>query len=87
MNVTVHIPDDLAERLDAEGEGIARRTLEALGVEEFRAGRLNKPELRRLLGFSTRMELDSLLKARGVFEPYDADDVAQDLADLARAGI
>ena len=87
MHITVQIPDDLVQQLAAEGEGIERRALEAFGVEEFRVGRLTKSELRRLLGFSTRMELDGFLKARGVFEPYDADDITQDLVDLQRAGI
>src|SRR6185312_9805990 len=58
MNVTVRIPDGLAERLAAEGGGLERRVLESLAVTEYQAGRLTRPELRRLLGFSTRYQLD-----------------------------
>ncbi|HWX31960.1 MAG TPA: hypothetical protein VNZ53_31570 [Steroidobacteraceae bacterium] len=53
MDVTIHIPDDLAIRLETAGD-LPRRILEALAVEEFRLGRLTQPELRRLLGFATR---------------------------------
>jgi hypothetical protein len=39
MDVTIHIPDDLATRLGTAGD-LPRRILEALAVEEFRLGRL-----------------------------------------------
>jgi hypothetical protein len=45
MNVTVHIPDDLAKRLTATGGDLSRRALEALATEEYKHGRLTKPEL------------------------------------------
>ncbi len=37
MDVTIHIPDDLATRLETAGD-LPRRILEALAVEEFRLG-------------------------------------------------
>jgi hypothetical protein len=48
MNVTLRIPDDLAKRLSAAGDDLSRRALEAFAVDEYRAGRLTRPELRRL---------------------------------------
>ena len=82
MNLTVVIPDDLAERLRADGEDIERRALEALSAEEFRAGRLTHPELRRMLGFATHYALDGFLKERGLSEPIDRADLEQDRTDL-----
>ena len=87
MNVTVQIPDDLAERLIAEGGDIVRRTLEALSVEEHRAGRMTLAELRRILGFETRYELDGFLKERGIYEAYSMEDFERDRADLDRLGL
>ncbi|HEX4079163.1 MAG TPA: hypothetical protein VHX61_09865 [Rhizomicrobium sp.] len=49
MNLILHIPDDLAERLRAAGD-IERQALEALAAEAYRAGRLTRPELCRMLG-------------------------------------
>src|ERR1039458_4394415 len=47
MELTVHIPDDIAERLgDSVNGDLPRRALEALVAEEYRQGRLNKPDLR-----------------------------------------
>ena len=86
MQVTVDIPDDVAERLMAAGGDLSRRALEALALEEYKHGRLTKPELRRLLGFGTRDALDGFLKAHDVFEPYSLDDLARKRHDLERLG-
>jgi len=85
MNVTVHIPDDLAERLSAKGD-LSRRTLEALALDEYKLGNLTKPELRRLLAFRTRDALDGFLKVHGLFEPYTLDDLERERQDLQRLG-
>ncbi|EIZ84334.1 MULTISPECIES: UPF0175 family protein [Methylobacterium] len=87
MNLSVPIPDDLAERLRAGGADIERRALEAFAAEEYRAGRLTHPELRRMLGFSTHAALDAFLKARSIYEPYGIADFERERADLARLGL
>jgi uncharacterized protein UPF0175 len=87
MNVTLSIPDDLAARLSAGGDDISRRALEALAVEEYQAGRLTRPELRRLLGFSTRAELDGFLKQRGFDESITIAEFERDQRDLDRLGV
>ena len=85
MDVTIHIPDDLAIRLGRAGD-LPRRVLEALAVEEFRSGRLTQPELRRLLGLATAQALDAFLKAHGVYLSYSAEDLNRDRDDLRRLG-
>jgi uncharacterized protein UPF0175 len=84
MDITVHIPDDLASRL---GSDLSRRALEALALEEFKQGRLSKIDLRRLLGFETRAALDSFLKAHKVYIDYAIEDLKQDREDLRRLGL
>jgi hypothetical protein len=75
MELTVHIPDDIAQRLgDAGNRDLSRRALEALLAEECRLGHLNKPDLRRLLGFETSDEIDGFLKAHSVYEEYTMED-------------
>jgi hypothetical protein len=86
MQVTVEIPDDVAERLKASGGDLSRRALEAFALEEYRRGQLTKPELRRLLHFGTRDALDGFLKAHDVFESYSLDDLARERRDLERLG-
>lgn len=71
MNITVQIPDDLAERLGVPGE-LSLRTLETLGVEAFRMGRLTNGELGRLLQLESA-EVDKLLARHGLPQPTEAE--------------
>jgi predicted HTH domain antitoxin len=83
--ITVRIPDELVRLVGASGE-VERRVLEALALDEFRQGHLSRAELRRLLGFGTRMKLDEFLAARGVFGTYTLDDLERERRDLQRLG-
>ena len=86
MNVTVQIPDDIAARLCAAGGNLSRRALEGLALEEYKNEHITKAELRRLLGFSTRYELDGFLKAHEVWIDYTVEDAHRDAATLERLG-
>jgi predicted HTH domain antitoxin len=86
MDVTIRLPDDLAQRLSATGGDLSRRALEALAIEEYKSGRLTSAELRRLLGFRTRMALDVFLKTHGVLLDYTLADLEQERQDLRRLG-
>jgi Uncharacterised protein family (UPF0175) len=86
MNLTVEIPDDVAQRLAATGGDLSRRALEALALEEYKRGRLTRPELRRLLGFGTGAELDAFFKDHEVFGSYTPADLERDRRDLRRLG-
>ena len=87
MELTLQIPDELASRMSESGVDLSRRALEALALEEFKSGRITKPELRRLLGFGTRYQLDGFLKAHDVYEDYTLQDLEQELEGLRRLGI
>ena len=83
--MTVQIPDDLAGRMGT-GVDLSRRALEALAAEEFKHGRLTKPDLRRLLGFETSHQIDEFLKAHEVFEDYTFEDLNREREGLRRLG-
>jgi hypothetical protein len=78
MDVTLQIPDDIASRMTEAGVDLSRRALESFALEEFKSGRITKPELRRLLGYGTRWKLDGFLKAHGVYEDYTLEDFEQE---------
>jgi hypothetical protein len=86
MEVTLHIPDEVAERLTAAGKDLSRRALEALALEEYKAGRLTEAQLRQLLGFQTRHELDGFLKTHEVWLNYTFEDLERERAALRRLG-
>jgi len=86
MELTLHIPDDVAQRLSADGSDLSRRALEAFALEEFKAGRLTEEQLRQLLGFQTRHELDGFLKAHEVWLNYTLEDLDRKRSALRRLG-
>lgn len=83
--MTVQIPDDLASRMGGGGD-LSRRALEALAAEEYKRGRLTKPDLRRLLGFETSHQIDEFLRAHEVFEDYTLEDLEREREGLHRLG-
>jgi len=85
MEVTVQIPDELAGRMGAGGD-LSRRALEALAAEEYKRGRLTKPDLRQLLGFETGHQIDEFLRAYDVFEDYTLRDLEREREGLRRLG-
>jgi predicted HTH domain antitoxin len=75
MQITVQLPDDLAQRPDA-----ARAALEAFVIEGYRSGALSHAQAGALLGLS-RFEFDGFLKERQIFEhAYDVEDLERDWA-------
>ena len=84
MNLTVEIPDDLVGQLNAAGGDLSRRALAALALEEYKGGHLTEDELRRLLGFGTRYQLDGFLKAHDVWIQYTIEDFRREVDSLDR---
>ncbi len=86
MEVTVQIPDDLAVRLLDGGGDLARRALESFAADEYRNGRIHKPDLRRLFGFETSYEIDGFLKAHCVYDEYTLEDFERERQSLKSLG-
>ena len=86
MNLTVHIPDEIAGRLSAGGSDLSRRALEALLADEYKHDRITKPELQQLLGIETSYELDGFLKAHDVWIEYTREDADRERKSLQHLG-
>jgi hypothetical protein len=86
MEVTLRIPDDIAGRMTEAGEDLQQKALEGLALEEYRNGHITDPELRRLLGFRTRHELDGFLKSHEIYAEYTMEDLDREREDLRRLG-
>lgn len=65
MNIIVPLPDDFAASLGS-GVNLSRRALEALVLEEYRAGRVTRSDMQRLLGFADEVGLATFLEHRGI---------------------
>jgi hypothetical protein len=77
MQITLELPEDIARGLACKWNDLPRAALESLALEAYRSGTLTAAEIRRLLGFETRIHLDAFLKDHGVFD-YTASDFEQD---------
>jgi predicted HTH domain antitoxin len=84
MEVTVEIPEDIARQLRTKWDNLPRGVLESLALEAYRSGALTMPQLRRLLGFESRNELDGFLKRAGIYLDYNFDDLKEDLETIRR---
>jgi predicted HTH domain antitoxin len=60
MEVTLRIPDDVAQRLAADGGDVTRRILEALALEGYREQALTLYQVSEMLGLS-RVETEDFL--------------------------
>ncbi|MEL7363009.1 MAG: UPF0175 family protein [Bacteroidota bacterium] len=85
MEITLALPDDLAQRLRAESGDLSRRALEALAVDAYRTGAFTLAEVQALLGLTSRWDTESFLVSRGVLLAYDAADLDTDRATLRDA--
>ena len=76
MTINVSIPEEI---LTSEGEDVARRVLEQVSLEGFRSGKLTIAQVRRILGFQTRMQVHEFLAAHGVpWVDYTVEDAERE---------
>jgi hypothetical protein len=85
VEITVEVPDSLAEQLRSSPADIARRMLEAFAVEGYRSGSLTGRQVREVLGLKSRFELDPFLKRAGVFREYTPEELESDFQSSRRA--
>jgi hypothetical protein len=81
VQITFNLPKDVAEDLRAKWGDLPRAALESVALEGYRSGALTHAQLRRLLDFSSRTEVDGFLKQHGVYLDYALDDLEQDTAN------
>ena len=78
MQITVQLPEDIARHLGVSHPDLSRAAVEGIALEGARSGELTSAQIRRLLGFQTRTEVDAFLKAHGVLLPVTVEDIESD---------
>ncbi len=81
MEVTVELPDDIARHLGAAGE-MPRQMLEAFAAEAYRAQRLSRHQLSRLLGLDY-WRTEEFLDQHEARRPFTLADLQIDRQSLA----
>jgi hypothetical protein len=76
MTITVSIPEEM---LSSESGDVARQVLERVALEGFKSGQLTIAQVRRLLGFETRIQVHEFLADHGVpWVDYSVDDAERE---------
>lgn len=84
MQVTLELPEDLASLFGQDARSVSRSLLEALSIEGLRAGKLSVPQAKRLLGFSSKLDMDGFLKSHDIMLPLEIEDVLRDAETSSR---
>jgi hypothetical protein len=87
MEIAIHLPDDVVASLHAEQRDVPRHVLESLALAWYQSGELNEEQLRRLLGYRTRLRVHAFLKDHGVPLRYTLEDLERDRVAHDRLGI
>ncbi len=82
MQITVEIPDEIAQRLDATEGTLSRRLLEVMIADAYRNGKISTAEVRQILQLPSRLTVHAFLKQMGVYLNYDEAELEQDLQTL-----
>ena len=85
MEISISVPDDVADRLHAKWNDLPRHVLEALVADAYRQGVLTAAEVRRILGLASRYDTDAFLKEAGADLDYTWQDLEEDLETFRRA--
>ena len=77
MEITVKIPDEI---LEAESALASRRILEEIALEGFKSQQLTIAQVRKILGFETRLQVHQFLAAHNVpWVNYSIEDAEREM--------
>jgi hypothetical protein len=77
-HVTIAVPDELSAALAAPGQDLSRAAFEALVLSAYREHKISAAQLRQLLRYETRMEVDAFLKTHGAELEHTLEDIERD---------
>ena len=87
MQVKIELPEDVSQALQERWGDVSRRTLEAIALEGYWSRALTESQVRRLLGFETRMDVHAFFKLAGVPLHYTKADAEADLEGHRKLGL
>ena len=85
MEIAIHLPDDIVRVLP--WQDLSRHMLENIALEGYQTGHLSEEQVRRLLGYGTRLEVHGFLKEHEVPLRYTLEDLEKDREAHRRLGL
>jgi hypothetical protein len=83
MQVTLNIPDVIAQQLTPDVTRISRVIVENLAAQAYRSGVLSSREVSVLLGHDSRWETEDFLSAHDAWPGLSVDEAAEDSRALS----
>jgi hypothetical protein len=87
QHVTIALPDELSAALASPGQDLSRSGFEALALTAYRERKITAAQLRQLLGYETRVEVDAFLKRHDVELEYTQENRERDRETHRRLGL
>ncbi len=81
MRVTLDIPDQFVHQLVPMGRDVSQSLLEQAVAGAYRERRLTMEQVRQLLGYGTRLQVDAFLQEHEIYD-YTVEDLDRDIATL-----
>ncbi len=82
MDVSIIVPEDVAQRLQAQWDDVPQRALEALALEAYRSGVITEAEVQQMLGLPSRWDVEAFLKRHQAYQNYTEADLEQDISQM-----
>lgn len=82
MDISITLPDEIAQPIGSRWDDLPRRALEALVADAFRKSLITGPQAQEMLGLRSRFELDGFLKRAGIYLDYTEVDLDADIRVL-----
>jgi predicted HTH domain antitoxin len=84
MQITVEVPELIANQMREKWGELPQKILELLAVEAYRAEVITSSEVGKMLKLSHRLEVDEFLKKEGAYLQYDEADFERDLRTMQK---
>ncbi len=84
MNITIPVPSDIEQRLQAHLGNLSQKAVEAVAVEAYRSKLISAAEVQRMLQLPSRLATDTFLKEHGAYLHFTETDIEQDLEAIDR---
>jgi len=81
VELTIEIPDTIAEQIERTSGSISRELLEAFAIEGYRTEKLSRGQVAELLGLSF-WQTEEFLRSHDALLHYDLNDLDQDRESL-----
>ena len=82
MDISIPLPERIAQRLQASWKDVPARMLQAIAIEGYRSGALTEYEVQQMLELPSRWAVEEFLKQSRAFIDYSEADLMNDVAAI-----